>query len=83
MGQGDSSYSSYCETESVKENSHIHEKSAVLDVIEVVLDILVDGKRSVGAQLPQASQSWDYLQSAPLLDAVAFHDKGHLRSWTH
>ena len=36
----------------VEQNRQIHEEAPVLDIAKVVLNVLVDGKGPVGAQLP-------------------------------
>src|SRR5215467_4722877 len=38
----------------VKENGNIHEKIAMLNVVEIVFDVLVDQVGTISTQLPQA-----------------------------
>ncbi len=36
----------------MQEDGNVHKERALLDVIEVILDVFVNGQRSVDAQLP-------------------------------
>ena len=80
----DSSHSAAnCEKQRVQEDRDIHKKGAIPDVVEVILDVLVDGECSVEAKLPQAGNSRDHLKPSSMLVTIAVHDKWHLRTWSN
>ena len=63
----------------VNQNRNIQKETAVSNVVEVVLNVLVDQECSVGAQLPQTGDPGSDLESLPLLGGIVLHDEGHLR----
>ena len=72
-----------CEKQGVQEDRDIHKKGAIPNVVEVILNVLVDGECSVDAQLPQAGNSRNHLEPSSMLVTIVFHDKRHLWSWSH
>jgi len=62
----------------VKKYCRIHEARPVADVEEIVVGVLMNGKRTVSTQLPQTGDSWSDLQSWAVVPNVALDEKGHL-----
>src|SRR6202789_2315947 len=78
MHSGSLHSSTYRKKQSVEENGHIHKKGAIPDVVEVVLDVFVNGERSIGTELPQACNPWHDLKPSPLLCPTAFRNQRHV-----
>src|SRR6202020_3347601 len=75
--------SPHAKEQRVNQNRNIQKEAAVSNVVEVILDILVDKKSSVCAQLPQTGDPGNDLESLPLLGGIVLHDEGHLRPGSH
>jgi hypothetical protein len=67
------------EEQCADQNGEIQKEVAVADVIEVMMDVLVNWKGTIGTQLPQACNSGDHLKSLPVLRVIALYDEGHFR----
>lgn len=67
----------------MNQNGNIHKEAAVSDVVKVILDVLVDKERPVGADLPKARNARNRLKSLTLFGCVVLHDEGHLWPWPH
>ena len=62
---------------------HREIKNIETEIVNVVLDIFVDQKGAIGADLPQAGDSRLYRQTLLLQWRVVLDDEGHFRSWSN
>jgi hypothetical protein len=69
------------EKQGVEQDCEIEKNAAILDVIQVIFDGMVDNELSVAAQLPEAGQTLWNRQPATFERGVGLSDVGHLRTW--
>ena len=62
----------------MEQDCQIHEEVAMADVIQVVLNVFVDKKVPIAAELPESCQAWDNPESLPVASVVSLHNEGHL-----
>src|ERR1700750_3406000 len=74
-----SSDSAHGKEQCVNQNCNIHEEGAIPNIVKVILNIFVDMKGSVGAQLPETGYAGNHLEPLPVLRVVALNNEGHFR----
>jgi len=72
------SYAAHGEAYRVQQDGKIHEEVTMVDVVQVILNIFVDGMSAVSADLPQAGDTLLDAESLALHRIVLLYDERHL-----
>src|SRR6201995_755718 len=72
------SYAPHCEWQCVQKDGEIHKDSAITDVVKIVLDVFMDRERTICAELPDAGDPRNDLETLHLGRRILFNHEWHL-----
>src|SRR5258705_3348715 len=66
-----------------KDNRAVQEEILIPNIVQVILQIFVNGKCPCWTDLPQTRYPWSCRKPLALCRMIACHNEWHLRPWTH